>query len=55
MNKEDLVVGLSVSGNSKNVVSALRFAKEQNIPEDVILESFQQAANMADYLVNIAI
>ncbi len=31
------------------------FAKEQNIPEDVILESFQQAANMADYLVNIAI
>ena len=34
---------------------AERFAKEQNIPEDVILESFQQAANMADYLVNIAI
>jgi D-sedoheptulose 7-phosphate isomerase len=31
MNKEDLVVGLSVSGNSKNVISALAFAKDQNI------------------------
>lgn len=39
MNKEDLVVGLSVSGNSKNVVSALRFAKEQNVKTFALLGS----------------
>ena len=39
MNKEDLVVGLSVSGNSKNVISALAFAKEQNVRTFTLLGS----------------
>ena len=39
MNKEDLVVGLSVSGNSKNVVAAMNFAKEQNVRTFALLGS----------------
>jgi D-sedoheptulose 7-phosphate isomerase len=53
-NKGDILIGLSTSGNSKNIISAFEVAKEKGM----ITIAFTGAAggkmkNLADYLVNV--
>lgn len=53
-NKGDILIGLSTSGNSKNIISAFEVAKEKGM----ITIAFTGAAggkmkNLSDYLVNV--
>lgn len=56
LNPEDLVIAISGSGNSENVVRAVRYAKEQGVPVVGITGySGGKVKELADYSMHVAI
>ena len=52
--KGDLVVGISTSGNSKNVIEALKLAKKKNINSIILTGgSGGKMANMGDCIITV--
>ena len=52
--KGDLIVGISTSGNSKNVIEALKLAKKKNINSIILTGgSGGKMANMGDCIITI--
>lgn len=53
-NEGDILIGLSTSGNSKNIVEAFKMAKEKKMITIALTgESGGQMKNICDYLINI--
>ena len=52
--KGDLIVGISTSGNSKNVIEALKLAKKKNINSIILTGgSGGEMANMGDCIITV--
>jgi D-sedoheptulose 7-phosphate isomerase len=54
MNKGDVLIGLSTSGNSKNIINAFKTAKEKGIITIALTgESGGEMGVLVDYLINV--
>jgi D-sedoheptulose 7-phosphate isomerase len=54
MNKGDILIGLSTSGNSKNIINAFKTAKEKRIITIALTgKSGGNIGTLADYLINV--
>ena len=51
----DMLIGISTSGASKNVLEALRYAKQNNITSVLLMGDFQppQLEDQADYIIQV--
>ena len=53
-NKGDVLIGLSTSGNSKNIINAFEAAKEKNMTTIAFTGSTcGKLKNISDYLINV--
>lgn len=51
----DVIIGISTSGNSKNVVEALQYAKKKNMVTALLMGGFENPGNenIADYMIKV--
>ena len=54
-NAGDMVIGISTSGSSKNILEALQYAKEHDIKTVLLMGGFEnpQLDDMADYIIKV--
>jgi D-sedoheptulose 7-phosphate isomerase len=54
MNRGDILIGLSTSGNSKNIINAFTTAKEKGIITIALTgQTGGDMGTLADYLINV--